>query len=338
MLTFGSATLSLQGPGGRVKVEITGDRTTVGRTRDNECVLNDPAVSSHHCEFVTDRSGLVIRDLGSSNGTYVNGRRVKEAPVYDGDAIKIGQFQGRIVVRGLDDKPLRPPGVGGAAIGIGAAVVIVLAAGGGLLYVTQSRGAADRDTFAEYERRAKEFLASEPCSAIEAAIPKIKAIEARLEAPQLGAGKRGKLTAKEKEKNEALLSTSRKREPFAQEALRSVSQVVDRQQAALVALKGYSRQFNSDELKETVSQLESLFATRSVAGAEVAQAWKKHVGQLADYNELLERLVRTGDPEAANKLDGWRASVDATKLADECQVRFSKTQQEGLLKLAGVVF
>ena len=42
MPTFGTATLSLQGPAGRIKTEITGERTSVGRTRDNEVVLNDP--------------------------------------------------------------------------------------------------------------------------------------------------------------------------------------------------------------------------------------------------------------------------------------------------------
>src|SRR5690606_13951671 len=101
---FGSATLELQGPGGKVRFEIVGDRATVGRTRDNDVVLQDPAVSSHHCEFTAERGSLVLRDLDSSNGTYVNGRRVQSSPLFDGDALKIGQYQGRIAVRRLDGK------------------------------------------------------------------------------------------------------------------------------------------------------------------------------------------------------------------------------------------
>lgn len=336
MPTFGSATISLQGPGGRVKVEVTGDRTTVGRTRDNEVVLNDPAVSSHHCEFVSDRSGLVVRDLNSSNGTYVNGRRVKEAPVYDGDALKIGQFQGRIVVRGLDDKPLRPPGVGGAAIGIVAAVVLVLGAGGAFLYVAQSRRAADRETFTAYERRAKEFLAAEPCSALEAAMPKLKAIEGRMATPELG--NRGRLTPKEKAANRSLLSTSRTREPFVQDAMKAVLKAAELQKTALLELKTFGTQFNDEELVGVARQLEALFASRSAAGDELAVNWKKYVAGVSDYNDLLEKLTSRGDRDAGEALDGWRFKVEPQKLLDECQTRFGKTQQEGLLKLAGVAF
>lgn len=337
MPTFATATLSLSGPAGKVRVEISGERTTCGRTRDNEVVLNDPAVSSHHCEFVADRrTGLVVRDLNSSNGTYVNGRRVKEAPVYDGDALKIGQFQGRIQVRDLEGRPIRPPGIAGVAIAIGAVVAALLVVGGAFVYVAKVRRDQDRVAFAEYENRAKELLATEPCTPIETALIELRKIESRLDAPVLG--NRGRLTAAQRRKDQTILAASRKREPHAEAALKAVGQAAERQKTALLELKAHASKFHDAGATDVAARLETLFAVRSEAAAEIASNWKKYVAQLGDYHDHLERLTNRGDSAAAEALAGWRFRVEPGRLLDECQATFGRTQQEGLLKLAEVAF
>jgi len=67
-------------------------RVRIGRQPDNEVVLPDRGVSRYHAE-VTDPSGngqFVVRDLGSKNGTMVNGRPASEHRLRDGDRIVIG--------------------------------------------------------------------------------------------------------------------------------------------------------------------------------------------------------------------------------------------------------
>ena len=85
--------------------------TGVGRSIDNDVILTDIAVSRRHLKIVREGDGLRIRDLGSGNGSIVNGRRVYDAPLHEGDRIDLGETV--LVVRipgpgGVGAPPLPP--------------------------------------------------------------------------------------------------------------------------------------------------------------------------------------------------------------------------------------
>ncbi|MEM6733237.1 MAG: FHA domain-containing protein, partial [Myxococcota bacterium] len=63
---------------------------TVGRSADCEIVLLDASTSRRHCSIRRTSKGLVLNDLGSSNGTYLNGKRVNESVLENGDRVQIG--------------------------------------------------------------------------------------------------------------------------------------------------------------------------------------------------------------------------------------------------------
>jgi hypothetical protein len=67
-----------------------GVHTSIGRTADNQIVVPIREVSRRHAEIVLDEGGYLIRDLGSPNGTFVNGERVTEHRLDDGDRIALG--------------------------------------------------------------------------------------------------------------------------------------------------------------------------------------------------------------------------------------------------------
>ena len=68
-----------------------GDRTVgIGRLVDCEIVLDDPNASRRHAEIRSDGDGYVVVDLGSTNGTLVNGQSVEHRRLTDGDVITIG--------------------------------------------------------------------------------------------------------------------------------------------------------------------------------------------------------------------------------------------------------
>jgi len=71
-------------------IEVDGTPLAIGRARDNELVLDDGRVSRHHGRLQARRGALVYTDLGSTNGSRVNGVRVDEIVLGQGDRLEIG--------------------------------------------------------------------------------------------------------------------------------------------------------------------------------------------------------------------------------------------------------
>lgn len=62
----------------------------IGRSVGCDFVLNDPTVSRWHAELVRGEDGWLVRDMGSTNGTRVNGWRIRKALVRPGDVVTLG--------------------------------------------------------------------------------------------------------------------------------------------------------------------------------------------------------------------------------------------------------
>lgn len=73
--------------------------TRVGRHPYNDIALDHITVSRSHCRISVDDTGLTLTDLGSTNGTYVNGRLVENTTIIPGDELMIGTFR-LLLVRG----------------------------------------------------------------------------------------------------------------------------------------------------------------------------------------------------------------------------------------------
>src|SRR5215469_11897215 len=93
-----------QGMTGRT-FDLTVERTTVGRVEDNNFQIADGSVSSHHAEIVLRGSDIVIRDLNSTNGTFINGEKITEMVLKSGQVLRFGQVELKID----DGKPVTAP-------------------------------------------------------------------------------------------------------------------------------------------------------------------------------------------------------------------------------------
>ena len=67
--------------------------TQAGRHPESDIFLDDITVSRRHAEFVTRDKVTTVRDVGSTNGTYVNRERIEEARLSSGDEVQIGKFK-----------------------------------------------------------------------------------------------------------------------------------------------------------------------------------------------------------------------------------------------------
>ena len=82
----------LQGPDRDMKFEVTRDMAFVGRDPECDIAVNDTKVSRQHAILELADGTWVIRDLGSANGTYVNGRKIsKPMPLKLGDQVRVGR-------------------------------------------------------------------------------------------------------------------------------------------------------------------------------------------------------------------------------------------------------
>jgi hypothetical protein len=81
-----------QGPTAQKHRGLLLSANTVGQARGCDVVLDAPEVSSLHCLITRGPEGLSIRDCSSRTGTFVNEKRIWEAPLHDGDLVTIGSF------------------------------------------------------------------------------------------------------------------------------------------------------------------------------------------------------------------------------------------------------
>lgn len=78
--------------------EFVREKTRVGRADDNLLVIRDASVSATHCEILVNGQEVIVRDLDSRNGTFVNGSRLKgqQAQVKSGGSVRFGTVEARI--------------------------------------------------------------------------------------------------------------------------------------------------------------------------------------------------------------------------------------------------
>jgi pSer/pThr/pTyr-binding forkhead associated (FHA) protein len=76
--------------------ELKVDKTTIGRVDDNMFPIVEPSVSSHHCEILLKGAEVVVRDLNSTNGTFINGEKIAESVLKPGQILRLGQIEMRL--------------------------------------------------------------------------------------------------------------------------------------------------------------------------------------------------------------------------------------------------
>lgn len=72
---------------------LTGERTVIGRAMDSDIVIEESGVSRHHLELLVTPNGVIARDMGSTNGLFVEGQKIDAVTLQDGNTLTIGRTQ-----------------------------------------------------------------------------------------------------------------------------------------------------------------------------------------------------------------------------------------------------
>ncbi len=88
------ARLLFQDDGGVMRsVELRPGLNRIGRGSFSDLLIDHASVSNVHCEVVVEAGGMTVRDLGSTNGTYVDGRRIRQAGIQPGQRLTVGTVE-----------------------------------------------------------------------------------------------------------------------------------------------------------------------------------------------------------------------------------------------------
>ncbi len=114
----------LRGAGGPYL--LSGDSIVLGRSDEAKITLKDPSSSRKHAMIERSNRGWTVRDLGSANGTYLNGSAIGESPLANGDVILIGNTELRFIdpEAVADDDPAPLPSTRSVAVDRGRAAVL----------------------------------------------------------------------------------------------------------------------------------------------------------------------------------------------------------------------
>lgn len=85
--------LTLKYEGRLLKEYSVGAALTIGRSPDNAVIIDNPAVSGHHARVYSESGAVILEDLNSTNGTYVNGQHTPRRLLRNGDVVLIGKHQ-----------------------------------------------------------------------------------------------------------------------------------------------------------------------------------------------------------------------------------------------------
>jgi len=317
-----SAILEVRDPDGtRTKHPFRHPAVSIGRKRDNDLMLPDDAISSRHCEFVSDHGFFLVRDLGSHNGTFVNGKRVQQNGfrLRDGDEVLIGETHIRVAMQGQVKMPSAPFRFGWLH---GAVLVLLLAGVAGFFWRQHTQ---EQDLRTRYLTDLRDHLRRDPCAS--APFEDIKALDQQIAGRSFAIGlAKGevKISAQDDHDDRALLDLYRRKlAAFSRlESALTDSQQDERESEEKLARMG--ARFSSPRDRKLALWAEGILRDREKAGDDLLQGIQGVHAQSAKLVLLVEAVVVRRDVAMASALAHFRFGGDLPPLRDACEAQAAR--------------
>jgi hypothetical protein len=316
-----SANFIVKGPNGVEKAyPMRAITVTVGRSDQCDISVKDGSMSGRHAEISKINGEIRVKDMGSVNGIWLNGERVADVELFDGDVLRLGQTSIRVDVVGGRKRPAAGLGMKGIAAIL--AGVVLLAAGGvagGLYLKKRAQARRDRATLAAFVVAARESQKSKPCAA---AVDKVADLARTLNT--LGKAE----CAKPARGDEARRLVAGYRELARQydRIAVAISQFGAQSTASAAALTGSAEQIADPDLKAQVAEAQDLVDQRSqVTGSFIAD-WRKLSQATGNYANVLDQAFLQGNAGACADVERGVQARTPQEVLVACNRNFDRAR------------
>lgn len=310
-----SAILEVQDPDGRrTRHPFRHPRVQVGRQRECDLALADEGVSHRHCEFAADEDFFLVRDLGSQNGTFVNGRRVLEAKLRDGDEVRIGGTRIKVELQGRVRRP------GRARWRVLAGGLALLAAASAAIYPLWKREAETRQRFLG---EVASMEVHDPCTAPQFA--DLAALDAQISGRALAVGR---ISKNEEDSDLALLALYRRKLELYPPLAAALEQEEQVERESQERISRISFRFWSGKDRKLAVWAQGVLQEREKAADDLLAGVRVLTADTQQLAALIEAVVVRKETAKAQPLSQFRFSADLRALQKACRAAVDKANAD----------
>jgi flagellar hook-basal body complex protein FliE len=315
-----SANFIVKGPNGVEKAYPM--RTlvvTIGRSDQCDIAVKDGSMSGKHAEVSKFNGEIKCKDLGSANGIYVNGEKVEEAELYDGDILRLGQTSIRVDIVGGKIRPgtgMSPKvavGIIVGALALAAAAVAIV-----LVIKKKTQHKHDVEVAQKYVEAAREGQKTAPCTDAQVALG-----EASRWLNTIPATKCSEMPG-----GEAARERAAKYRDIAKTYERMVTQLngsLSKAQSNTQALAANVDSIGTTDIKAKMAEAQEAVEERLKVTQSFIADWRKLATETTNYAKTIE-LVVGGQRTLCPTLDAGIKAKSAGETMVACQKNFAKAK------------
>lgn len=291
----------------------------LGRKRPADLALEDPRVSSRHCELQAEEGGLVVRDLESINGTYVNDQRVDAARLEDGDQLRLGNTLISVSIQGGRRAP-RSLGARRRARRtwlVASGVLLLLA--GGLAAVLWQRAAGTAKLRQRYATLVRSQLEDDPCAVARPFLGKLAAVDAQLQGHPIPLAAPGRtLGATDRERAAGLIGLYRAKVELLSLAALALTESQQRERDGLERVSRLGARLSSLQDKRVAFWAEGQLTERVAHGEAFLGALQLLARETGRFTAMVDAAALRGESGRVAELAAFRFPSAAGELLRTC--------------------
>jgi hypothetical protein len=314
-----SANFIVKGPSGVEKAyPMRAISVTIGRSDQCDIAVKDSSMSGRHAEISKMNGEIRVKDMGSANGIWLNGERVDDVELFDGDVLRLGQTSIRIDVVGGRKRPnagLSPKVL--AAIIAGVLVLAGAGISGGLYLKKRAQTRRDKASLAAFVAAARESQKSKPCVAAVDKVADVARTRNTLGQPASANPPKG-------DEARRIVAGYRELAKTYDRIALSMSQFGAQSTASTAALTGSAEQIADPDIRGKVAEAQDLVDQRSQVTTAFISDWKKLSQATNHYANQLDQAFLQGNKAVSADVDRGILAKRPEEVLNDCNKKFAQ--------------